>query len=118
MHNYSAKPSGERDGIGPTGTTASEGELEMMEAAVHYARYAIPIFPVWNPTEHGGCACPKGIDCSQPAKHPIGFLAPHGLQDATTDLDQIQEWWEQYPEANIGMPTGAWTGACSARDRP
>jgi Bifunctional DNA primase/polymerase, N-terminal len=110
MHNYSAKPNGRREGVGSAGVTASEGESEIMEAAEHYARNDVPIFPVWNPTENGGCACLAGLDCSRPAKHPIGFLAPHGLQDATTDLDQIQEWWGQYPEANIGMPTGAWTG--------
>ena len=111
MHNYNAKPSGERDGIDPKGDAPSEGESEMMEAALHYARGGIPIFPVWNPTENGGCACAKGQFCQNAAKHPIGFLVPHGLRDATTDLDQIQEWWGQYPEANIGMPTGAWTGA-------
>jgi hypothetical protein len=111
MHHYSAKPSGERDGIDRKGDAAPEGESEMMEAALYYARNDVPIFPVWNPTENGGCACPKGLDCKNAARHPIGFLAPHGLQDATTDPDQILEWWGQCPEANIGMPTGAWTGA-------
>jgi hypothetical protein len=109
MH-YSAKPHGELEGNSPTGDAASVGESELMEAALRYARYGIPIFPVWNPTENGGCACPKGLDCSHPAKHPIGPLVPHGLHDATTDLDQIREWWGQCPEANIGMPTGAWSG--------
>ena len=110
MQNYSAKPSGERDGIDRKSDAAPEGESEMMESAVHYARNGIPVFPVWNPTENGGCACPKGLDCSRPAKHPIGPLVPHGLHDATTDPDQIREWWGQYPEANMGMPTGAWSG--------
>lgn len=27
----------------------------------------------------------------------------HGHLDATTDLDQIAQWWTQYPDANIGM---------------
>lgn len=30
----------------------------------------------------------------------------NGLHDATTDLDQIRAWWQRYPEANIGLPTG------------
>jgi hypothetical protein len=80
------------------------------ETALHYARNDRPIGPAWNPTENGGCACPRGLDCPDPAKHPIGFLVPQGLRDATTDPDQIREWWEQYPEANIGMPTGALSG--------
>jgi putative DNA primase/helicase len=113
MQNYSAKPNDERDGIDRKGEAASEGESEMMDAAVHYVRYGIPIFPVWNPTgDRGdsGCACPQGPFCRNAGKHPIGFLVPHGLRDATTDPDQVRDWWGQYPEANIGMPTGKWTG--------
>jgi putative DNA primase/helicase len=83
---------------------------ELGEAALHYARNDLPIFPIWNPTENGGCACPHDLFCRNAAKHPIEPLVPHGLQDATTDPDRIREWWGQYPEANIGMPTGAWTG--------
>jgi hypothetical protein len=30
----------------------------------------------------------------------------HGFEDATTDLAQIDEWWTEYPAANIGAPTG------------
>jgi putative DNA primase/helicase len=88
----------------------SEGGVTLMEAALMYAGNKVPIFPVWNPTENGGCACPKGLDCPSAAKHPLEFLVPHGLRDATTDSDRVREWWTLYPEANIGMPTGAWSG--------
>ncbi len=30
----------------------------------------------------------------------------NGLYDATTNLDQVREWWNKYPSANIGLPTG------------
>ena len=30
----------------------------------------------------------------------------HGCLDATTDLAQVEEWWNQYPHANIGIATG------------
>jgi hypothetical protein len=30
----------------------------------------------------------------------------HGLKDATTDLEYIEEWWAKYPDANIGLRTG------------
>ena len=30
----------------------------------------------------------------------------NGFKDATTDTDTIRSWWNQYPVAQIGMPTG------------
>jgi hypothetical protein len=32
-------------------------------------------------------------------------LTKKGFKDATTDPEQILEWWEKYPDAMIGMPT-------------
>ncbi len=29
-----------------------------------------------------------------------------GFRDATTDIDQIREWWQQHPGAAVGTPTG------------
>ena len=54
----------------------------------------------------GRCSCGK-LDCEHPGKHP---RTAHGFKDATTDSDTIKEWWGKWPEANIGMPTGAVTG--------
>ncbi|NHU86421.1 DNA primase, partial [Kocuria sp. JC486] len=37
--------------------------------------------------------------------------SPHaGFHDATTDLRQIRTWWDQIPNANIGLPTGVASG--------
>jgi hypothetical protein len=33
------------------------------------------------------------------------FVA-HGFKDATSDPDVIRKWWEKYPDALIGVPTG------------
>ncbi len=63
--------------------------LTLLDAAVDYARRGWPVFPL----EPGG-------------KRPLGRLAPHGLKDATTDLEQIERWWTAEPDANIGLPTG------------
>jgi len=33
-------------------------------------------------------------------------LIPHGFKEATCDPNIIQNWWEQYPNANIGLGWG------------
>lgn len=35
-------------------------------------------------------------------KRPCAPLAPHGVDDATSDLAQVEEWWQIRPDANIG----------------
>jgi hypothetical protein len=35
---------------------------------------------------------------------------PHGLKDATTDQIEIENWWHQNPNCNIGIATGAASG--------
>lgn len=45
--------------------------------------------------------------CSQPGKHPNGYLAPHWVDDATTDEKTIRSWWKRNPSANVGIACGA-----------
>ena len=59
---------------------------EMLNAAVAYALRGWHVFPV-RPRD----------------KTP---LTAHGVKDATDDVDQIAEWWERWPDANIGLACG------------
>ncbi len=36
-------------------------------------------------------------------KTPLGALAPHGKDDASSDVEQVRDWWCQCPDANIGV---------------
>lgn len=64
--------------------TRHHDESPLARAAVAYAeRFGWPVFPV----------TPR-------SKTP---LTRHGYKDATTDLDQIKQWWDDHPEANIGL---------------
>ena len=37
-------------------------------------------------------------------------LTAHGFKDASTDADQIREWWAAHPDANIAVATGPESG--------
>lgn len=84
---------------------AAEARPDMLTAALWYAERGFPVFPVHS-ASGGRCSC-GGSECEHPGKHP---RTAHGFKDATTDSETIKEWWGKWPEANIGMPTGAVTG--------
>ena len=68
-------------------------------AALWYAEQGWPIFPIW-PTVEGLCRCGNAY-CKDIGKHPVDSLTPHWNEDATTDLDKINMWWDQCPYWNI-----------------
>lgn len=59
-------------------------------AAREFAAAGVPVFP-----------------CVPGGKRP---LTEHGFHDATTNTERVTAWWRQYPEANLGVPTGAASG--------
>jgi hypothetical protein len=73
------------------------------DAALWYAKQGLPVFPlhtVRNGTCSCGCANPE---CNSRGKHP---RIKHSFKDATTNAAQIRKWWSDWPDANIGIPTG------------
>lgn len=65
-------------------------EPTVAAAALRYANLGIPVFP-----------------CVPGGKQP---LTPNGFHDATSSARVVYSWWQNHPEANIGLPTGARTG--------
>ncbi len=74
-------------------------------AALAYARRGWAVLPCHNPPS-GGCSCANPC-CTSPAKHP---RTRRGLHDATTELGAVRRWWRRWPEANVGVRTGAISG--------
>lgn len=64
------------------------------------------VFPVHHIGADGMCSCGRE-GCSSPGKHP---RTSSGLKEGTNDLEQIEGWWERWPQANIGIVTGASSG--------
>ena len=77
----------------------------LLVAALTYARRGWPVFPIHSARD-GQCSCGRP-DCPSIGKHPRTL---HGLKDATTDELRIQEWWSQWPDANVGIVTGTRSG--------
>lgn len=71
------------------------------EWALRYAQRGWHVFPVHS-TRSGACSCGQ-TSCPRAAKHP---RTRHGLDDATTDPDQIRAWWTRWPDAGIAVATG------------
>lgn len=69
--------------------------------ALALAAQGLPVFPVWHIRADGACACGADHpDGKNAGKHP---MTPRGLNDASTDVKQIETWWTIAPEANIGV---------------
>ena len=81
-------------------------KADMGKAARWYVRHGFPVFPL-HTAVGGRCSC-ENVECGKSAgKHP---RTPRGFHDATKDLARIEAWWKQWPDANIGIPTGAASG--------
>jgi hypothetical protein len=71
--------------------------------AINLARAGLPVFPC---LEADGLAHDK-------TGRPKGAKAPYtsaGFKDATVDPARITAWWQQFPNAVPGMPTGEASG--------
>jgi len=83
----------------------NSAERSVREIAPAYAARGWAVFPLHTPTADG-CSCGRP-DCGRVGKHP---RTPNGVKDATTDLKQVEAWWAEWPDANIGIATGAPSG--------
>lgn len=79
----------------------------LLASALSYARMGLAVFPCHGIRHKAECTCRRGRACPDAGKHP---RTPHGLSDATTDEDKINQWWTKWPNANVAIRTGAESG--------
>ena len=77
--------------MGAIDAFAEVNGMRLADAAARFAAVGVPVFP-----------------CVPGEKRP---LVRRGFHDASTDAQQVAAWWSRWPSANIGIPTGAASGA-------
>ena len=82
-------------------------QRRLVEVAVRYAAHGWPVLPLHTPEPRRGCSCRGASSCTSPGKHP---RTRNGVHDASTDPDQVRNWWTQWPSANVGVATGSASG--------
>jgi putative DNA primase/helicase len=76
-----------------------------LDAALAYARLGWHVLPLYHITEAGVCSCSKGKDCGRStAKHP---RIKRWEKDVSADPVKVTAWWAKWPQANVGILTGA-----------
>lgn len=74
---------------------------KLTDAALRLAAMGFRVFPCHSMSKAGKCSCQH--DCGKQAgKHP---RTANGHKAATTDADQIKQWWNQW-QANVAIATG------------
>lgn len=87
------------------GEAAVTGDL--VTAALAYGQAGLRVLPIHTVRE-GVCSC-GAVDCDRPAKHPL-IKAGKDFSRASSDVAAIADWWRRWPDANIGIRTGAESG--------
>jgi putative DNA primase/helicase len=104
--NTAGADEGKVDQQKPTSPPENFQPNSPLDWALAYAAKGWRIFPLHSVSADGRCTC--GQDCGKVAgKHP---RLKGGFKIATSDTRQIEAWWRKWPDANIGIATGAVSG--------
>jgi hypothetical protein len=93
-------------------TAAEPDGRTMLEHALEYLALGYPIFPVCSPLmgSHRHMIEGKLRECT-PDRRGKNPMAPwKSCQTELPSAAQVRAWWGQWPNANIGMATGALSG--------
>ena len=80
-----------------------EPRNDLARAARWYAeKLGWRVFPLHS-IRQGRCSC-GAPNCKSPGKHP---RTPRGCTDASSDPGAVAAWWKRWPDAHVGVATGA-----------
>lgn len=84
------------------GTFSGVPMNELLSAALKYAAWGWHVVPLHNPTKNG-CSCRRKECIDSNGKHP---RIDGWTKNCTIDPEVINSWWDQWPDANVGIVTG------------
>jgi putative DNA primase/helicase len=80
---------------------------DQLSWALQYASLGMKVIPLHHIEQNGQCSC-GNLNCGNSAgKHPI---IKNWQNEASADPQTITNWWQQFPDANVGIATGAISG--------
>src|SRR4051812_9861972 len=82
--------------------THTDSKRSPVAAALRYVSWGWQVLPLHTPAS-AGCSC-ADPDCTSAGKHPRTI---HGVHDASRQPKQVRDWWARWPDANVGIVTGA-----------
>jgi hypothetical protein len=85
--------------------TSRPSPEELRAAALEYAARGVPVLPLRGKLPHIPAAHRPGDPLHGQCRGGCGQQG-HGVHDATTDLEQVCDWWDRWPGANVGLRTG------------
>lgn len=81
---------------------------DRLKAALEYHEMGFSVI-LLHSVQDGRCSCTKGKNCTSKGKHPK-LPRWEKFQKTPPTAEQIRNWWTSFPNANIGIITGAVSG--------
>jgi hypothetical protein len=85
--------------------TGRPSPTELRDAALEYASRGVLVLPLRGKLPLIPAAHRPGDPLYQQCKGDCGRQG-HGVHDASIDPEQVCDWWDRWPHANIGLRTG------------
>jgi Bifunctional DNA primase/polymerase, N-terminal len=79
-------------------------DASFLQAALNYVHQGYPVIPLCSP-DHKGMPQKHLEDCQNPGKTPL----VKNWQRYATEIpsaEEVRQWWQNWPNTNIGGPTG------------
>ncbi len=85
--------------------TSCPSPEELRGAALEYAARGVPVLPLRGKLPRIPAAHRPGDPLHGQCKGGCGRQG-HGVHDASTDLEQVGDWWDRWPRADVGLRAG------------